>query len=91
MGTPAYDEKAFTETIDRILVDGPILRFCFQDGHEEIREWNPPQHKGVKWTAKRRQKALEEGTYKRQWTPERRHEMSETMKQIRRSKKWPER
>jgi site-specific DNA recombinase len=88
MSTPEYDENAFTKAIDRITVDGQDLRFLFHDGHEEIREWNPPKHKGVKWTDERRQKAKESGAYKRQWTPERRQEMSEAMKQIRRSKKW---
>lgn len=90
MGTPEYDEKAFTESVDKILVDGDQLRFCFKDGHNDVRKWNPPEHRGVKWTEERRKKAKETGTYKRQWTTERRQEMSEAMKQIRRSKKWPE-
>jgi len=87
MKLPAYDEELFLKKVKRISVRESSIRITFVNGREEIREWNPPSHKGSKWTEERKRQARESGAYKRQWTEERRRQASEIAKRQRRERK----
>lgn len=88
METETYDEAAVDEQIDRILVDGDTLTFCFKDGREEKRIWVKPKKRGFKHTEEYKEHMRQ--LTKKQWTPERRAAVSEKMKAIRKERgdKW---
>ena len=84
LGIPAFDEKAFLDGIDHIDVDANmILTFVFRDGHTV--EWKRDTRRtSTKWSEERR--ARYESQPKRTCSPERRQQMSERMKQIRKER-----
>lgn len=86
MGTDGFDPVAFTKQVD-YLTAGPDrkIKFIFRDGRKHTEKWNPPSHKGVRWTDERRKEAKESEKYL--WTDERRRKASETWKRIRREQK----
>ena len=87
MELPTYDEEAFLKKIKGISVRDSSICITFVNGKETVREWNPPSHKGSKWTEERKRQARESGVYKRQWTEERRRQASEIAKRQRRERK----
>ena len=84
LGLPAFDEAAFLERVDRIEVDvGTVVTFILKDGSRVERKWDtrrPPS----KWSEERR--ARFEAQPKRTYSPERRQQMSERMKQLRKER-----
>ena len=84
LGLPAFDEAAFLERVDRIEVDaGTVVTFILKDGSKVERKWDtrrPPS----KWSEERR--ARFEAQPKRTYSPERRQQMSEHMKQLRKER-----
>ena len=84
LGLPAFDEAAFLERVDRIEVDaGMVVTFILKDGSKVERKWDtrrPPS----KWSEERR--ARFEAQPKRTYSPERRQQMSEHMKQLRKER-----
>ena len=84
LGLDAFDAAAFREKIDRVeVLSSSELRFCFKDGRTVSRNWQPPERVGRPWTEEQRAKFKE--SIKGAYTPERRRQMSEHMKQLRRS------
>ncbi|MCD8341243.1 MAG: recombinase family protein, partial [Clostridiales bacterium] len=82
MGTENFDEGAFRERIDHIdVLSASEIVFCFKDGTAVSREWIPPERVGRPWTDEQREKFRE--SVKDTYTPERRRQMSEHMKQLR--------
>ena len=85
----AFDAAAFREQIDRVeVLSSSELCFCFKDGRTASREWVPPERVGRPWTEEQRAKFKE--SIKGAYTPERRRQMSEHMKQLRKERgdKW---
>ena len=88
LGLEMFDEAVFRERIGYISVlSDSEVAFHFQDGRTECRTWDfkRPSHK---WTKEQRAKFKE--SIKGAFTPERRRQMSEHMKQLRkeRGKSW---
>ena len=81
-----FDEEVFTEQIEtlHISADGAIL-FTFKDGHTYSTSYSFKIRMPA-WTEERKKKQSE--ALKGKFTPERRAEMSERMKQIRKEKYW---
>ena len=89
LGLDAFDAAAFREQIDRVeVLSSSELCFCFKDGRTTSREWVPPERVGRPWTEAQRAKFKE--SIKGAYTPERRRQMSEHMKQLRKERgdKW---
>ena len=89
LGLDAFDAAAFREKIDRAeVLSSSELRFCFKDGRTVSRNWQPPERVGRPWTEEQRAKFKE--SIKGAYTPERRRQMSEHMKQLRKERgdKW---
>ena len=89
LGLDAFDAAAFREKIDRVeVLSSSELRFCFKDGRTVSRNWQPPERVGRPWTEEQRAKFKE--SIKGAYTPERRRQMSEHMKQLRKERgdKW---
>ena len=84
LGLPAFDEAAFLEQVERIEVDaGTVVTFILKDGSRVERKWDtsrPP----TKWSEERR--ARFEAQPKQTYSPERRQQMSEHMKQLRKER-----
>lgn len=89
LGLDAFDAAVFREQIDRVeVLSSSELRFCFKDGRTVSRNWQPPERVGRPWTEEQRAKFKE--SIKGAYTPERRRQMSEHMKQLRKERgdKW---
>ena len=89
LDTEDFDEGVFRERIDRIdVLSASEIVFCLKDGTAVSREWIPPERVGRPWTDEQREKFRE--SVKDAYTPERRQQMSEHMKQLRkeRGKAW---
>ena len=89
LGLDAFDAAAFREQIDRVeVLSSSELRFYFKAGRTASREWQPPERVSRPWTDEQRAKFKKsiKGTY----TPERRQQISEHMKQLRKERgdKW---
>lgn len=68
--------------MERIEIDPPThLAFFLKDRRKVEREWTTPRRHGTPWTDERHAKFKE--SVKGSFTPERRKNMSEKMKQIR--------
>ena len=84
LGIPAFDEQAFLDQIDHINVDANmILTFVFRDGQTVEWKWDT-RRTSTKWSEERRAKY--ESQPKRTYSPERRKQMSENMKRIRKER-----
>ena len=86
LGLDAFDPEIFLERIDHISVSqGWLLTFHFTDGSVQTRQWTMRRasHK-----CSDAQKAHMSEMMKARWTPEKKAQMSEKMKQIRREKYW---
>lgn len=89
LGLDAFDAAAFREQIDRVeVLSSSELRFYFKDGRTASRERVPLERVGRPWTEEQRAKFKE--SIKGVYTPERRRQMSEHMKQLRKERgdKW---
>lgn len=89
LGIAEFDENIFKEQIDHIdVLSASEIMFCFKDGKTVSRTWEKPKRVGKPWTEERRAKFKE--SIKKSFTPERRKQMSEHMKQFRkeRGKAW---
>ncbi len=84
LGLPTFDETAFLERVERIDVDaGTVVTFILKDGSKVERKWDtsrPP----TKWSEERR--ARFEAQPRQTYSPERRQQMSEHMKQLRKER-----
>lgn len=84
LGLEAFDEQVFMERIDHIDVNADMLvTFVFKDGSTVAREWDT-RRVSAKWSDKRRAKF--EAQPRRAYSPERRQQMSEHMKQLRKER-----
>lgn len=84
-----FDEKIFNEQIDHIdVLSASEMVICFKDGRKINRTWIQPKREGKPWTDEQRAKFKK--SIQKSYTPERRKQMSEHMKQIRkeRGKAW---
>jgi len=88
LGLDAFDEHAFRERVSSIIVSKEkLLTFHLADGGIAVRQYSY-KPKPTIWTDERRARFSE---LAKEWnTPERRKMMSEKMKEIRRTKKWPQ-
>lgn len=87
MGLPEHDPAAFREQISFIeVISDTEIAFHFNDGRIIPHEW-PKRYPQPGWTPEQRAKFMESA--KKAFPPERRKAMSEKMKEIRRTKKWP--
>ncbi|MCC8075267.1 MAG: recombinase family protein [Clostridiales bacterium] len=89
LGVAEFDEGLFRERIDHIdILSASEVTFVFKDGTTNSREWVPPKRVGRPWTDEQRAKFQE--SIKDAYPPERRQQMSEHMKQLRkeRGKAW---
>lgn len=89
LGLDAFDAAVFREQIDRVeVLSSSDLCFYFKDGRTASREWVPPERVGRPWTEEQRTKFKE--SIKGAYTSERRRQMSEHMKQLRKERgdKW---
>ena len=81
-----FDENLFNEKIDHIeIAPGGVARFAFKDGHTEEKTYSTKKRMPG-WTDERRERQTV--AIRESFTPERRKEMSEKMKQIRSEKYW---
>ena len=84
-----FDEKIFNEQIDHIdVLSASEVVICFKDGRKINRTWIQPKREGKPWTDEQREKFKK--SIQKSYTPERRKQISEHMKQIRkeRGKAW---
>ena len=72
------------DRLKAILVKGENLTFILNDGTEIPRHWEKPRRRGHKQSEKQKEKARQ--IMLERWTPERKKEMSEKMKQIRKER-----
>lgn len=87
MGLAEYDPAAFREQVEYIeVVSDTEIAFHFMDGRIVPHDW-PKRYPRPGWTPEQRAKFMESA--KKAFPPERRKAMSEKMKEIRRTKKWP--
>ena len=89
LGMAEFDESAFRDTIDYIeVLSASEMVFHCKDGRIISRTWEQPRPVGKPWTEAQRKKFKE--SVKKLYTPERRRQMSEHMKQVRkeRGKAW---
>ncbi|OFK24143.1 recombinase family protein [Olsenella sp. HMSC062G07] len=85
LGLSEFDDALFEEQIERIGIDPPTrLTFCFKDSRKVEREWTVPRRHGTPWTDEQRAKFRK--SVKGTFTPERRKQMSENMKRIRKER-----
>lgn len=89
LGIPKFDDAEFEKRIDHIdVLSASEMVFHFKDGGTVGRTWVQPKRVGRPWTDEQRTKFKE--SIKGAYTPERRRQMSEHMKQLRkeRGKAW---
>ncbi len=87
LGLDAFDEHSFRERVSSITVSKEkLLTFHLADGGIAVRQYSY-KPKPAAWSEERRARFTEKA--KEWYTPERRKIMSEKMKEIRRTKKWP--
>ena len=89
LGIAEFDGSEFDNQIDHIdVLSAAEMVFHFKDGRTVNRTWEPPKRVGRPWTDDQRAKFKE--SIKGSYTPERRQQMSEHMKQLRkeRGKAW---
>lgn len=89
LGIAEFDENEFAWQIDHIeVLSSAEMVFHFKDGRTINRTWELPKRVGRPWTDEQRAKFKE--SIKGSYTPERRQQMSEHMKQLRkeRGKAW---
>lgn len=85
LDTEDFDEGVFRERIGHIdVLSASEIVFCLKDGTAVSREWIPPERVGRPWTDEQREKFRE--SIKDAYTPERRQQMSEHMKQLRKER-----
>ena len=84
LGWPEYDAEAFKEAVQYISVaEGMALTYHLVDGQTHTVKYNT-KRKGASWTEERRAKFKE--SIKGAYTPERRQQMSDHMKQLRKER-----
>lgn len=89
LGISEFDEAVFKERIDHIdVLSASEIVFCFKNGKKVSCTWEQPKRVGKPWTEER--KAKFKKSIQKSYTPERRKQMSEHMKQLRkeRGKAW---
>lgn len=89
LGIKEFDDTEFENQIDHIdVLSAHEIVFHFKDGMTVSRTWEQPKRVGRPWTEEQRAKFKE--SIKGSYTPERRQQMSEYMKQLRkeRGKAW---
>lgn len=89
LGIAAFDENIFDEQVSHIdVVSASEMVICFKDGRKISHIWQQPKREGKPWTEEQRAKFKE--STKGLYTPERRKQLSEHMKRIRkeRGKAW---
>lgn len=89
LGIAEFDESEFARQIDHIeVLSAAEMVFYFKDGRTINRTWELPKRVGRPWTDEQRAKFKE--SIKGSYTAERRQQMSEHMKQLRkeRGKAW---
>ena len=89
LGIMEFDDGVFDSQIEYIdVLSASEMVFHFKDGRTIPRIWEQPKRTGRPWTEVQRAKFIE--STKGLYTPERRHQMSEHMKQLRkeRGKAW---
>ena len=84
LGLDVFDGDAVTAQIESILVQGITLVFRFLDDHEEQRVWVKPKKASRRRTEGEREHMSQ--IMRERWTPERRAEMSERMKKLRKER-----
>ncbi len=85
MELDTFDESKMDEQIDHISIADMTVTFHFKNGQIKQRTYEKKKV-GRPWTEEQKEKAAK--SIRASWTPERRQEMSERMKQIRKEKKW---
>ncbi len=89
LGLTKFDDGEFDSRIEYIeVISASEMVFRFKDGRTVSRTWEQPKRVGTPWTESQREKFME--SVKGLYTPERRRQMSEHMKQLRkeRGKAW---
>ena len=89
LGVPEFDDAEFEKQIDHIdVLSATELVFHFKNGDMLSRTWEKPKKVGKPWTDEQRAKFKE--SIKEKYTPERRQQMSEHMKKLRKERgdKW---
>ena len=89
LGITDFNEAVFNEQIDHIdVLSASEIVFCFKDGRTVSRTWEKPKRIGKPWTEEQRAKFKE--SIKASFTSERRQQISEQMKRLRkeRGKAW---
>lgn len=85
LGIPRFDNAVFEKQIDHIdVLSATEMVFHFKDGNTVKRTWEQPKRVGRPWTDEQRAKFKE--SIKGAYTPERRQQMSEHMKQLRKER-----
>lgn len=85
LGIAEFDESEFERQIDHIdMLSATEMVFRFKDGRTINCTWKPPKRVGSPWTDE--QKAKFKESIKSSYTPERRQQMSEHMKQLRKER-----
>ncbi len=85
LGISEFDDAEFEKQIDHIdVISATEMVFHFKNGDTLSRTWKKPKKVGKPWTDKQRAKFKE--SIKGKYTPERRQQMSEHMKQIRKER-----
>lgn len=82
----SFDENIMDEKVGNISIFDNVVTLHLKNGETRNQAY-VNKHKGTPWSPETRKK-IESGI-RNSWTDERRKQMSERMKQIRREKKWP--
>ena len=85
LGIPEFDDAEFEKQIDHIdVLSATEMVFHFKNGDTLSRTWKKPKKVGKPWTNEQRAKFKE--SVKGRYTAEKRQQMSEHMKQIRKER-----
>ena len=85
LGIQEFDDSEFEKQIDHIdVLSSTKMTFYLKDGRTLNRTWEIPKKVGRPWTKEQRAKFKE--SIKRAYTPEKRQQMSEQMKQLRKER-----
>lgn len=85
LGIPEFDDAEFEKQIDHIdVLSATEMVFRFKNGDTLSRTWKKPKKVGKPWTDEQRAKFKE--SVKGRYTAEKRQQMSEHMKQIRKER-----
>ncbi len=81
--TDEFDEKCFSENIERINVTIDKLEFCFKDGRSVTDKYIPPKHPKI--VLSEEAKARKSAALKASWTEERRQKASVLFREMRKN------